>query len=99
MKESGEEISQLVKILDDALRIVNFERANLGAIQNRLEYTERSLSISSENLSDAESRIRNADMAREMMDFMQMNVLFQAGMLMLAQANQLPNTILQLLQQ
>ena len=98
VRESGEEISELVKILDTSLEIVNFERATLGAIQNRLEYTARSLSISSENLSDAESRIRNADMAREMMDFMQMNVLFQAGMLMLSQANQLPNTVLQLLQ-
>ena len=98
VKESGEEISELVKILDYALKIVNFERATLGAIQNRLEYTERSLSISSENLSDAESRVRNADMAREMMDFMQMNVLFQSGMLMMAQANQLPNMVLQLLQ-
>ena len=98
VKESGPDISRLVELLDDALEITNNQRANLGAMQNRLDHAATSVAISSENLSDAESRIRNADMAREMMDFMQMNVLFQAGMLMLTQANQSPNAILRLLQ-
>ena len=95
---SGPEISELIDNLDAALTITNNERTNLGAYQNRLEFAAHSVSISSENLSDAESRVRNADMAREMMDFTQMNILFQAGMLMLAQANQSPNIVLQLLQ-
>ena len=73
-------------------------RAELGAVHNRLEHIIRSLSVSSENLSDAESRVRNADMAREMMDYVQMNILFEAGMAMLTQANQNPNMVLQLLQ-
>ena len=95
---SGQDISELIDTLDDALIITNNERTNLGAYQNRLEFAARSVAISSENLSDAESRVRNADMAREMMDFTQMNILFQAGMMMLAQANQSPNVVLQLLQ-
>ena len=97
--ESGEDISPLVNMLDAAKLHVTNERANLGAKQYRLEYTARSLAISSENLQDAESRIRNTDIAREMMDFTQMNILFQSGTAMLAHANQLPNNILQLLQQ
>ena len=86
---------QVLGTLELGLR--SLQRAELGAMQNRLEYTARSLGITSENLSDAESRIRNADMAREMMDFNMMNILFQSGMAALAQANQLPNTVLQLL--
>ena len=80
-----------------ALLDVTEYRTELGANHNRLELTIRSLGISSENLQDAESRVRNADMAREMMDFAMMNVLFQSGMAMLAQANQLPNNVLALL--
>ena len=95
---TSEAATNAISIFDNALNIISNERAGFGATINRLEHTAQSLGISSENLSDAESRVRNADMAREMMDFMQMNVLFDAGMLMLAQANQLPNTILQLLQ-
>lgn len=83
--------------LDNALERVSSMRATAGAYQNRLEHTARSLSISSENLSDAESRVRNADMAREMMRFTMANVLQQASLSMLAQANQLPNNLLQLL--
>jgi len=94
--ESGIDISPLIDILDDALSIVTKQRANLGAMQNRLEHTSRSLSISSENLSDSKSRIKDADMAREMMKFTMANVLQQSAISTLAQANQLPNTILQL---
>ncbi|MCL2708979.1 MAG: flagellin, partial [Defluviitaleaceae bacterium] len=83
--------------LDVALTYVTTERAKLGAIQNRLEYTMKSLDISSENLSDSESRVRNADMAKEMMTFTKSSVLQQAAVSMLAQANMLPQNLLQLL--
>ena len=86
-------LSNIQEILDD----INIERAQLGALVNRLDYTMRSLDVSSENLSDSESRIRNADMAREMMRFTKSQVLQQAGVSMLAQANNLPNNLLQLL--
>jgi flagellin len=80
-----------------ALDAVSMVRANLGAVSNRIDFTMRSLDISSENLADAESRVRNADMAREMMAFTQTNVLAQAATAMLAQANQIPNNLLQIL--
>jgi flagellin len=83
--------------IDEVLMEIAEVRAQLGAYQNRLEYTYRSLDISSENLSDSESRIRNTDMAKEMMKFTQSNVLQQAAVSMLAQANQLPQNLLQLL--
>jgi len=90
-------ISWMIGQADLMLGIVSDVRAELGAISNRLDYTMRSLDISSENLSDAESRVRNTDMAREMMRFTMSNVLQQASVSMLAQANQLPNNLLQLL--
>ena len=86
-----------ISTLDSALGIVTSERAKLGAIQNRLEYTMKSLGISSENLSASESRIRDADMAKEMMTLTKTNVLSQAATSMLAQANQAPQNILTLL--
>jgi len=97
-EESGIPISEQLEAIDRAEGIVNAQRAQLGAVQNRLEFTRQSLDISSENLSAAESRIRDTDMAREMMRFTQAQVLQQAGISMLAQANQLPSSILQLLQ-
>jgi flagellin len=97
-ENSGETISEQLLHIDRAEGIVNAQRAQLGAVQNRLEFTRQSLDISSENLSAAESRIRDTDMAREMMRFTQAQVLQQAGISMLAQANQLPSSILQLLQ-
>ncbi|MCL1863739.1 MAG: hypothetical protein FWF78_09250 [Defluviitaleaceae bacterium] len=97
-ENSGIPISQQLDDIDRAEGIVNQQRAQLGAVQNRLEFTRQSLDISSENLSAAESRIRDTDMAREMMRFTQAQVLQQAGISMLAQANQLPSSILQLLQ-
>lgn len=93
----AEAISSSLNDLDEALEFVNVARAELGAISNRLDYTMRSLDLSSENLQDAESRVRNADMAREMMRFTMSNVLQQASVSMLSQANQMPNNLLQLL--
>ena len=94
---SGHEISKLIEEVQSGINFVSDARANLGAFSNRLDFTSRSLDISSENLSDAESRVRNTDIAREMMRFTMSNVLQQAAVSMLAQANQLPNNLLQLL--
>jgi len=95
--ESGVPISQQLEIIGTAESIINTQRAQLGAVQNRLEFTRQSVDVSSENLSAAESRVRNTDMAREMMRFTKAQVLQQAGISMLAQANQLPSAVLQLL--
>ena len=84
--------------IDQAINQVSIERSNLGAIQNRLEYTTTNLQTANENLTSAESRIRDIDMAEEMTTFTKNNILNQAGQAMLAQANQLPQGILQLLQ-
>ena len=93
---SGNLVSNRLTNIDTFISSINDLRSNLGAVQNRLEHTINSLSVSSENLSAANSRIRDTDMAAEMMAFTQANVLQQAGMSMLAQANQAPNNILQL---
>jgi len=91
------EISSQIDIVDNALQYVTSQRAKLGAVQNRLEFTKNSLEISSENLSASESRIRDADMGKEMMKLTAANILQQAGVSMLAQANQNPQSVLQLL--
>jgi flagellin len=83
--------------LDKGIDKLNEIRAGLGAKQNRMEYTMRSLDISSENLSAAESRIRDTDMAKEMMNLTRSNVLQQASTSMLSQANQAPQNVLSLL--
>ena len=83
--------------LDTAIKTVSEERSKLGAYQNRLEHTINNLSTSAENLTAAESRIRDVDMAKEMMEFTKNNILAQAAQAMLAQANQLPQGVLQLL--
>lgn len=83
--------------LDSAIKRVSSERSKLGAIQNRLEHTINNLNTSSENLTAAESRIRDVDMAKEMMEFTKNNILSQAAQAMLAQANQQPQAVLQLL--
>ncbi|WP_217924377.1 flagellin [Miltoncostaea oceani] len=83
--------------IDAAIRSVNSQRASMGAIQNRLEQTIGRLELTSENLQAAESRIRDADMAMEMIDFTRNQILQQSGTAMLAQANQAPQSILQLL--
>ena len=86
-----------IKVLDDATATVSSERAKLGAIQNRLEHTINNLGTSAENLTAAESRIRDVDMAKEMMEFAKNTILQQAAQAMLAQANQQPQGVLQLL--
>jgi len=95
---TGADITCFLDGLDKSLTFVTTERSKLGAAQNRLEYTMRSLDISSENLSASESRIRDTDMAKEMMNLTQANVLQSAATSMLAQANMAPQSILQLLQ-
>lgn len=84
--------------IDGAIEAVSEQRAKLGAYQNRLEHTVTNLQTANENLTAAESRIRDLDMALEMSNFTKNNILNQAGQAMLAQANQLPQGILQLLQ-
>ena len=83
--------------VNTALNIVSTQRAALGALQNRLEYKISNLDIGAENLQAAESRIRDVDMAKEMTMFTKNNILFQASTAMLAQANALPQGVLQLL--
>jgi len=84
--------------LDSALRTINKQRADLGAYQNRLEYAVKGLDVGAENLQAAESRIRDADMASEMVEYTKNAILNQAATAMLAQANALPRSVLQLLQ-
>jgi flagellin len=83
--------------IDDAIKDVSSYRADLGAAQNRFEHTINSLNVSIENLSASESRIRDTDMAAEMVNFTRAQILTQAGTAMLAQANQAPQSVLQLL--
>ena len=84
--------------INSAINAVSEFRSDLGSVQNRLEHTINNLSVNSENLSAAESRIRDVDMAKEMMNYTKNNILTQAAQSMLAQANQLPQGVLQLLQ-
>ncbi|MFB6468942.1 flagellin [Cytobacillus sp. Hz8] len=86
-----------IKVLDDAINSVSAERSKLGAYQNRLDHTINNLGTSSENLTAAESRIRDVDMAKEMMNQTKSSILAQAAQAMLAQANQQPQGVLQLL--
>ncbi|NFS27800.1 MULTISPECIES: flagellin N-terminal helical domain-containing protein [Clostridium] len=86
-----------ITTVNDAIAAVSTERANLGSVQNRLEHTINNLSTSSENLQASESRIRDVDMAKEMMSFSKNNILQQAAQAMLSQANQQPQGVLQLL--
>jgi flagellin len=83
--------------IDDAIKAVSTSRANLGALQNRFEHTINNLNVTAENLSASESRIRDTDMAQEMMSFTRAQILSQAGTAMLAQANQAPQGVLSLL--
>lgn len=87
-----------IATIKSAINTVSGTRADLGAIQNRLEYTVNNLATTTENLTSAESRIRDTDMAKEMMAYTKNNVLSQAAQAMLAQANQQPQSVLQLLQ-
>ncbi len=89
--------SSAIKVINDAIEKVSAQRSNLGAFQNRLEHTINNLGTSSENLTAAESRIRDVDMAKEMMEQTKNSILSQAAQAMLAQANQQPQGVLQLL--
>ena len=90
-------VNSAIGIINCAINTVSKERANLGAYQNRLEHTINNLTTSSENLTSAESRIRDVDMAKEMMNYTKSNILSQAAQAMLAQANQQPQAVLSLL--
>lgn len=87
----------LVTAVDGAIDFVNGNRATLGAYQNRLQHTINNLNVTSTNLAASESRIRDVDVAAEMVNFTKTQILQQAGMAVLAQANQAPNVVLSLL--
>jgi flagellin len=89
--------SAAIASIDAAINTLTTARANVGSIQNRLEQTISRLGVTTDNLSAAESRIRDADMATEMINFTKTQILQQSGTAMLAQANQAPQTILSLL--
>jgi flagellin len=90
--------NRTIGIVDAALKLINKQRADLGAYQNRLEYAVKGLDIGAENLQAAESRIRDADMASEMVEYTKNAILTQSATAMLAQANTKTRTVLQLLQ-
>lgn len=89
--------NQAIGMVDAALRQVSQERANLGAYQNRFEMAQEGVAVAAENIAAAESRIRDADMAAETVDFVKNQILVQSSTAMLAQANTQPQSVLQLL--
>lgn len=96
--ESSDDANRAIMTMDNALHKVSKQRADLGAYQNRLEFTVKGLDIGAENLQASESRIRDVDMARQMVEHSKYQILVQSGNAMLAQANQRPQSTLQLLQ-
>nr|WP_028511338.1 flagellin [Ruminococcus sp. NK3A76] len=94
-QESASVVAEKVR---DVINDVSAQRAKLGAMENRIDYTINNLTTASENITDANSRIRDTDMAKTMMQYTQGNTLTQAAQAMLAQANQAPSSVLQLLQ-
>ena len=94
---SPDDANRAIMTFDAALQKVSKQRANLGAYQNRLEFTIKGLNVGAENLQASESRIRDVDMAKEMVKYTKNQILVQAGNAMLAQANQQPQSVLQLL--
>ncbi|MBP1992645.1 flagellin [Paenibacillus eucommiae] len=94
---TSEKASAAISVINDAIEVVSGQRSQLGAYQNRLEHTINNLGTSSENLTAAESRIRDVDMAKEIMENTKNNILAQAAQAMLAQANQSTQGVLQLL--
>ena len=90
--------AKAIQNIKDAINTVSSTRGDLGAIQNRLEHTQNNLSVMTENIQDAESTIRDTDVADEMMAYTKNNILIQSAQAMLAQANQVPQGVLQLLQ-
>ncbi len=93
---SPDRANAAIGILDHALRLVNKQRADLGAYQNRLEYAMKGLAVGAENLQAAESLIRDTDMASQMVEFVKDQILVQSSTAMLAQANTKPQSVLQL---
>jgi len=89
--------NRTIGVLDTALKLISKQRADLGAYQNRLEYAVKGLDVGAENMQASESRIRDADMASEMVQYTKNAILVQAATAMLAQANTAPRTVLQLL--
>jgi flagellin len=94
---TSEEVTAALAAIDVAIKGVSTARATLGAYQNRFEHTINNLNVTAENLSASESRIRDTDMAQEMVSFTRAQILTQAGTSMLAQANQAPQGVLSLL--
>jgi len=94
---SADKASTAITTINNAIEDVSAQRSQIGAFQNRLEHTISNLDNSSENLQAAESRVRDVDMAKEMMEMTRANILSQASQSMLAQANQQPQSVLQLL--
>jgi flagellin len=96
--ESADSSNRAISTLDNAIKIVNKQRSDLGAYQNRLEHAIRGIDIGSENLQASESRIRDTNMANEMVKYVTDQILSQSGTAMLAQANQRASSVLSLLQ-
>ncbi|MDR3139194.1 MAG: flagellin [Treponema sp.] len=96
--ETPEDSNRAIGTLDEALKIINKQRADLGAYQNRMEHAVVGLDIGAENIQAAESRIRDTNMANQMVSYMRDQILIQSGTAMLAQANQRTTSVLQLLQ-
>jgi flagellin len=94
--QKGSEVGMTA--IDRAINRVSSERSKMGAIMNRLDHTIKNLGVTSENLQASESRIRDVDMAKEVMEFTKSNILSQAAQAMLAQANMIPQGVLGLLQ-
>ncbi len=95
---SATKAKEAIDIVNNAIDQISSMRSDFGALQNRLEHTINNLSVQTENITAAESRIRDVDMAKEMMAYTKNNILVQASQAMLAQANQVPQGVLQLLQ-
>ena len=93
-----DEANRAIGTLDEAIKLLNKQRADLGAYQNRLEFTVKGVDIAAENLQASESRIRDTDMANQMVEFTKNSILVQSGTAMLAQANAQSQTVLSLLQ-
>ena len=95
--QTPEDANRVIGIVDAGLMKINKQRADLGAYQNRMEYAVKGLDVSAENLQAAESRIRDTNMASQMVEFTKNSVLQQAGTAMLAQANTQAQNVLSLL--
>jgi flagellin len=96
--ETADSSIRAISTLDSAIKVINKQRADLGAYQNRLEHAIRGIDIGAENLQASESRIRDTNMANQMVKFVTDQILSQSGTAMLAQANQRASSVLQLLQ-